>query len=78
VLDAMMCDLSIINLRNSLYFSLLAGNLPGEGFASDCLLRHTVCTLEKFRYPFPPNGRKMPIFRDIPSANRTAENGLLR
>jgi len=25
--------------RNSLYFSLLAGNLGGEGFARDCILR---------------------------------------
>src|ERR1035437_9552408 len=31
-----------LNLRNSLYFSLLAGNLAGEGLAADCLLRHAV------------------------------------
>ncbi len=27
---------------NSLYFSLLAGNLAGEGLAPDSLLRHAV------------------------------------
>jgi hypothetical protein len=27
---------------NSLYFSLLAGNLGGEEFARDCILRHAV------------------------------------
>jgi len=33
--------------RNSLYFSLLAGNSSGEGFARDCILRHLVPSAEK-------------------------------
>jgi hypothetical protein len=40
------------NWRNSLYFSLLVGNLAGEGFASDCVLRQLVSTGEK---PFTGN-----------------------
>jgi hypothetical protein len=30
----------------SLYFSLLSGIWPGDGFAGDCALRHAVCTTE--------------------------------
>jgi hypothetical protein len=32
---------------NSLYFSLLAGNFGGEGFASDCVLRQLVCIVRE-------------------------------
>src|SRR6266478_7707196 len=35
------------DIVNSLYFSLLAGNLGGEELARDCALRHTVWVAEK-------------------------------
>jgi hypothetical protein len=35
-------------LRNSLHFSLLAGNSRGEKLAPDCMLRHAVWTPERF------------------------------
>jgi hypothetical protein len=65
------------NFTNSLLFSLLAGNLAGERLALDCALRQQVLTAENSRRLFPRNTRKMPIFRDSSSANRTAQNGLL-
>ena len=34
--------------RNSLYFSLLAGNFTGEELVRDCVLRQTVWVGEKF------------------------------
>jgi hypothetical protein len=40
-------------------------------------LRQQVLTAEKSRRLFPRNTRKMPIFRDSSSANRTAEKGPL-
>jgi hypothetical protein len=40
-------------------------------------LRQQVLTAEKSRRLFPRNRRKMPIFRDSSSANRTAEKGPL-
>jgi hypothetical protein len=49
-----MCSLEkrILQFRgqkfaNSLYFSLLAGNLGGEELAPDCTLRHPVWVAEK-------------------------------
>ncbi len=49
------------NSRNSLYFSLLAGNLgAGEGFARDCILRQQVSTAEKL-CGFPLKGRENPL-----------------
>jgi hypothetical protein len=49
---------------------------PYRGFES-LSLRQQVLTAEKFPRPFRLNARKMPIFGDNSSANRTAENGLL-
>ena len=33
--------------QNSLYFSLLTGILPGDGFAADCVLRHSSLLLRE-------------------------------
>src|ERR1017187_6331875 len=56
-----------LNSRNSLYFSLLAGNLAGEGLAADCLLRQTVSTAEKVRYVAPEISEKGRLFAVLPS-----------
>lgn len=63
-----------LNLRNSLYFSLLAGNFGGEQLARDCALRHAVWTAEKFGHPIQRNTLKMPIlaiFARQPGLERT-------
>jgi hypothetical protein len=39
-------------------------------------LRHAVWDADKVRRPFPQNARNMPVFRNISSSNRIAENGL--
>jgi hypothetical protein len=44
-----------------------------SGFDSHSL-RQQVLTAEKFLRPFPRNTRNMPVFRNIPSINRTADN----
>src|ERR1035438_10301378 len=49
----------------SLYFSLLAGNFGGEGFARDCVLRQTVSTAEKLCCIAPEiseKGRRFAVF----------------
>ena len=43
----------------SLYFSLLTGIFARDGFAGDCVLRQTVCSLENFSLIL----RKMRRFR---------------
>ena len=65
------------NLQNSLLNSLLAGNLGRERLAPDCLLRQQVLTAEKLPRPLPRNTQNMPVFRNISSAKRTGENGLI-
>jgi hypothetical protein len=65
------------NSENSLYFSLLAGNLGGERLAPDCVLRHAVWAAENSYLYFPQNARDMPVFRDYSQTNRTAEKGRL-
>jgi hypothetical protein len=39
--------------KNSLYFSLLSGICPRDGFAGDCILRQTVCSSENLSLNFP-------------------------
>src|ERR1035441_2404925 len=51
-----------LNSRNSLYFSLLAGNLAGEWLAADCLPRQLVSTAEKPRCIPLKVGGKCPQF----------------
>src|ERR1035437_7246029 len=55
-----------LNSRNSLYFSLLAGNLGGEALAADCLLRQTVWTAEKLSCVAPLIGEKRGLFAVFP------------
>src|ERR1035438_1836615 len=55
-----------LNSRNSLYFSLLPGNLAGEGLAADCLLRQTVWTAEKLCCVAPLIGEKRGLFAVFP------------
>src|ERR1039458_6960042 len=55
-----------LNSRNSLYFSLLAGNLAGEGLAADCLLRQTVSTAEKLCSVVPEISEKGRVFAVFP------------
>jgi hypothetical protein len=52
---------SLVNERNSLYFSLLSGNSGGERFAGDCVHRHAVG-----KYPDSRENRpKMRVFGPI-------------
>jgi hypothetical protein len=61
--------------RNSLYFSLLAGNLGGEGFARDCVLRQQVSTAEKpcgFPLKIAENPRNSACFALKPDSERVS------
>lgn len=51
---------------NSLYFSLLAGNLGGEWLARDWVLRHVVWTAEKFRSLYAEIREQCPYFAIVP------------
>src|ERR1035441_10427073 len=61
--------------RNSLYFSLLAGNLGGEGFARDCVLRQQVSTAEKpcgFPLKIAENPRNSASFAPKPDSEKVS------
>lgn len=59
------CRFAGQEFANSLYFSLLAGNSPGERLAPDCPLRHAVCSAEKSAQLSLHNREKSPPIRDF-------------